>query len=134
MKDVNCELKSHLNKDDSLDLEVLFNSACPVCRAGIEFQKNKISDTSVAWCDINQDPEKLNGLEVERVRKLLHVRDNNGQLHIGIYAFIQIWKKSPKHRFLATLFNLPGITFLAKHAYNGFAELLYRWNRFNNHW
>lgn len=130
MKDIN----NRLNKDNNTGLEVLFNSACPVCKAGIEFQKNKVTDTTVLWCDINQDNDVLNGLEIERVRKLLHVRGQNGQLYIGIYAFIELWKRSPKHRFLATLFSLPGITFLAKHAYNGFAELLYRWNRFNKHW
>jgi predicted DCC family thiol-disulfide oxidoreductase YuxK len=74
------------------------------------------------------------GHSLEQVRERLHIKDGNGKLHIGLDAFIHLWQKTPRQRWLARLLQLPVIGSLAHHAYNGFARLLYRWNRALKHW
>ena len=118
------------------ELEVYFNSACPVCRAGINAQKDKTTDCSVNWNDIHTDKHYAKEADpnIDVVRKYLHVIDSNGQKHIGIDAFIQLWKYSPREQWKAKLFALPIVKQFAKAAYLVFANLLFTWNRFVGNW
>jgi len=72
--------------------------------------------------------------ELEFVRERLHIIDNKGKLFVGIEAFIILWENSPKERWKSKLFSFPVIKPLANLAYNGFAHLLYKWNRKRGNW
>lgn len=115
-------------------IEVLFNSACPICRAGIEYQKSHSIGLDMRWTDVHMDSQAVGNLELNRVRKYLHVRDQSGQLHIGLDAFILIWLQSPKHRFLARLFGVPLLKWGGGQFYIFFANGLYYWNRLMKNW
>ena len=117
-------------------IRVYYNSACPVCRAGIEQQKEKMPSCPVQWQDVHTDHEDLKALdaELEFVRERLHVVDEYGKLNIGFDAFLTIWRHSPKEHWKATLLGLPVIKSLMSLLYNIFARLLYRWNRSKKHW
>ncbi|WP_297323876.1 DUF393 domain-containing protein [Nitrosomonas sp.] len=119
--------------------KVYYNSACPVCNAGIKDQRQRMEKCGVndiEWVDVHSNPaaaaEVNNSLE--QVRERLHVKNDSSELNVGIDAFIALWQRTPGQRWLAQLFQLPIIRPLARIAYNGFARLLYLWNRALKHW
>ena len=119
--------------------KVYYNSACPVCRAGIKDQRlrmEKCGITSVEWVGVQHYPDAAEDVKssLELVRERLHVKDDQGGIKIGADAFIHLWQQTPNQRWLAALFQLPVIRSLAHLAYNGFARLLYHWNRALKHW
>lgn len=122
--------------DKNKELSVYYNSACPVCDAGINSQKSKTTSCSVAWNDIHTDNSYAHEVdaEVDTIRKYLHVMDSEGQTHIGIDAFIQLWKYSPLEQWKAKLISLPLIKPIARAAYFAFANLLFTWNRAVRNW
>jgi len=121
---------------DKPPMKVYFNSACPVCKAGIDSQKGKSSDCSVEWIDVHLDNDKAQDVadDLEFVRERLHVVDESGNTQVGFEAFIAIWRNSPREHWKAWLSSLPVLRPLLNFIYNVFARVLYRWNRRNNHW
>ncbi len=123
-----------VNKPNTI--RVFYNSACPVCNAGIKSQKGKTSDSVVEYEDVHLDNDLAAQLDAPLafIRERLHVVDENQQVQVGIDAFITIWRHSPKERWKAKFFSLPGLHALAVVGYNVFARGLYRWNQSKNHW
>jgi predicted DCC family thiol-disulfide oxidoreductase YuxK len=117
-------------------MKVYYNSACPVCKAGIEGQMEKGSSCEIQWADVHGDNKLVSEVdaELEFVRERLHVVDENGKLHVGFDAFLAIWKNSTSERWKAAVFGLPVIRQLCRVAYNLFAAALYRWNISKKHW
>jgi predicted DCC family thiol-disulfide oxidoreductase YuxK len=119
-------------------LKVYYNSACPVCNAGIRGQKERMDGcpVDVQWIDIHSRPEALKeiGAQPEFVRERLHVLDEKGELRVGAEAFRALWAHTPGQAALAWLAGLPLINLLSKGMYNAFAALLYAWNRANRRW
>ena len=117
-------------------LEVYFNSACPICDAAIQVQKNKSTACAIQWNDVHTNNLLVDKLDkdLSTVRKYLHVTDANKKQHIGIEAFILLWQYSPTERWKAKLFSIAGIRQLSQVAYFVFANMLYFWNKKNKHW
>jgi predicted DCC family thiol-disulfide oxidoreductase YuxK len=117
-------------------VKVYYNSACPVCKAGIEGQMKKDSLCEIQWNDVHQDNALASEVEADLafVRERLHVVDENGKIEVGFDAFLAIWRNSPKETWKARLLGLPLIKQACRLAYNLFAAALYRWNRSRNHW
>lgn len=117
-------------------IRVYYNSGCPVCKAGIEHQKVKMHGCRVEWKDVHADNSLVNEIDsgLEYVRERLHVVDEQGNVHIGFDAFIEIWRNSPDEKWKAHLAGLPGIRHISSLAYNLFAAVLYKWNRSRKHW
>ena len=118
--------------------KVYYNSACPVCKAGIRYQQRKLGDASahVEWIDVHSHNEAACEVnpDLEFVRERLHVVDEAGGLHVGADAFAELWSKTPGQSALARTARIPGLRSLWRWVYNGFAGLLYRWNRINRRW
>ena len=123
-----------MSKDKSI--EVYFNSACPVCKAGIEYQRKKATAADVDWLDIHVQAELCDRLTNDHntVRKYLHIRDKQGQQKIGINAFIELWRASPSQHWMAVFFALPLINQVSQMCYFLFANALYGWNRLLKRW
>lgn len=121
---------------DDERIKVYYNSACPVCKAGIEGQKGRTTACQVEWTDIHQDNRAVEeiGENLEYVRERLHLVDEQGIKRMGVDAFIVLWRHSPRERWKARLFSLPLVHGLAQLAYKAFARVLYRWNRATHHW
>ncbi|MFA0812288.1 thiol-disulfide oxidoreductase DCC family protein [Microbulbifer epialgicus] len=117
-------------------IRVYYNSACPVCNAGISAQKRKSSSCEVIWEDVHLDNAKAEELNVdlELIRERLHVIDARGNLCVGYEAFIAIWENSPSERWKAKLSKIYGLRWCLNKTYNGFARCLYLWNRALKHW
>lgn len=115
---------------------VLYNSACPVCDAGIRAQRGRMPSCEVEWVDVHQRPETAAALgqSLEQVRERLHVVDRDGQVRAGIDALAFIWSSTPSQRWLAWPLRWRPVRRLAGVAYDGFARVLYRWNLRRGHW
>jgi len=121
-------------------LTVWYNTKCPVCNAGIEWQRSRLVRAAragaVEFRDINLERDALArfGAGVEDVRRRLHAVDAEGNLHLGIDCAIEIWARTPGHAWVGRLLGLPGIRQIARFGYDRFADLLYAWNRRKGHW
>ncbi len=122
--------------DENAPLKIYYNSACPVCNAGIKAQMHKDSVCEIQWNDVHKDNVLASetGAELEYVRERLHVVDEQGHLQVGFNAFLTIWRNSPSESWKARIFSLPLIKPLCGVAYNLFAAALYKWNRNKQHW
>jgi predicted DCC family thiol-disulfide oxidoreductase YuxK len=118
------------------NMKVYYNSACPVCKAGIDYQMEKENLCDIQWKDVHQNNEFVSELnaDLDFVRERLHVVDENGDVQIGFDAFLAIWRYSPTESWKSTLFGLPLIKPLCRVTYNLFAAALYKWNKLKNHW
>jgi len=118
--------------------KVYYNSACPVCDAGIKQQRRSLDgcDAEVEWIDIHKDNGAVAEIDadLDYVRERLHVVDESGALRVGAEAFSALWTLTPGQEARARLSELPVMRTLIRWAYNGFAAALYRWNRWNGRW
>lgn len=118
--------------------KVYYNSACPVCNAGIRYQQRKLGAASddIEWIDVHSRNEAACEVnpDLELVRERLHVVDGDGDVHVGAEAFAELWSKTPGQSALARVARVPGLRHVWRWLYNLFAALLYRWNRFNGRW
>ena len=89
-----------------MGIKVFFNNSCSVCRFEINHYK-KISDSNLEWVDItnNEDAIKITSKTQKELLRRLHVIDN-GKVIGGAKAFIIIWSKKPKYKFLSKLFSI----------------------------
>jgi predicted DCC family thiol-disulfide oxidoreductase YuxK len=121
-------------------LTVWYNTRCPVCNAGIDWQRNRLVRAAragaIEFRDINLEAEALArfGAGVEDVRRRLHGVDADGRLHVGADCAIEIWRRTPGDGWLARLLGLPVLRQISRFGYDRFADLLYAWNRRKGHW
>lgn len=113
---------------------VYYNSACPVCDAGIRDQRQRMQTCQINWVDVHTQPEAINeiNIELEVVRERLHVRNANGEILVGEQALAAIWTQTKGRRWLAWL--TLRLSFFTRPMYNFVARQLYRWNRRRGHW
>ena len=118
-------------------LTVYYNTKCPVCNAGIDFQRSRLVRAGVIdFRDINLEPDALArfGAGLEDVRRRLHAVDADGRLHVGADCAVAIWRNTPGDAWLGRLIGLPVVRQIAGFVYDRFADLLYAWNRRKGHW
>jgi len=124
----------------SAQLTVWYNTKCPVCNGGIDWQRNRLVQAAragvIEFRDINLEPDALSrfGAGLEDVRRRLHAVDAGGRLHVGADCAIAVWRLTPGDAWLARLVGPPVIRPIARVAYDRFADLLYAWNRRKGHW
>jgi predicted DCC family thiol-disulfide oxidoreductase YuxK len=122
------------------DLTVWYNTKCPVCDAGIAWEKNRLARAVrtgvIAFRDINLEPEALArfGASLDDVRRRLHAVDAAGRLHVGADCAIEIWRRTPGYAWLGHLLALPVIRPIARVAYDRFADWLFAWNKSRGRW
>lgn len=127
---------NELMANNKESVKVYYNSACPVCKAGIESQKDKMAGCPIEWKDVHANTQLVTEIhsEIEQVRERLHVVDEHGKIHIGFDAFLVIWQHFPHEKWKAAVLGLPIIRQLGRIIYNLFAAALYKWNRAKSHW
>jgi predicted DCC family thiol-disulfide oxidoreductase YuxK len=70
-------------------ITVYHNTKCPVCSAGIDWQRNRLVQAArtgiIEFRDINLEPDALShfGAGLEDVRRRLHAVDADGHLYVG---------------------------------------------------
>lgn len=110
-------------------MKVYYNESCNICRAEINLYK-KQNIKEIEWVDItnNTVAEKNTSKDNKTLLRRLHVEDN-GKIFEGAEAFLLVWKKIPKYKFLYNFFKLPIIFTLFSFFYEIVAFFLYLKNR-----
>ena len=91
-------------------IKVFYDGNCNLCSREIKFYQRISSDNFFEWKDLFKMSEKdfkIENLKLEQCLKLLHVKDENDSLKIGVDAFITIWKKLKYWNILAKIISLP---------------------------
>ena len=110
-------------------MKVYFNNSCKICRAEIDlYKKEKIKE--IDWIDITDNSlaeKEISKTDKELLRRL-HVKEN-GKIIQGAEAFLYVWKKIPKYKFLYKFFKLPIIFTIFKYGFEMIAFFLYLKNK-----
>ena len=110
-------------------MKVYFNNSCKICKAEIDlYKKEKIDE--IDWIDItdNELAEKETSKDNRQLLRRLHVKDGE-KVFGGAEAFLLLWKKMPKYKFLYNFFKLPIIFNIFSVVYEIVAFFLYIKNR-----
>ena len=110
-------------------MKVYFNNSCKICKAEIDlYKREKIQE--IDWIDItdNNSAIKETSKNNKELLRRLHVKDGEKILE-GAEAFLVVWKKIPKYKFLYNFFKLPIIFNLISFGYEIIAFFLYLKNR-----
>ena len=110
-------------------MKVYYNKSCNICRAEINIYK-KQNIKEIEWVDItnNTVAEKDTSKDNKTLLRRLHVEEE-GQIFSGAEAFLLVWKKIPKYKFLYVFFKLPIIFTLFSFLYEIIAFFLYLKNK-----
>ena len=109
--------------------KVYFNNSCNICRMEINHYK-KIANTDLEWIDItnNEDAVKITSKSQKELLRRLHVIVD-GEVIGGAKAFIIIWSKIPKYKFLSKIFSIKPLFFIFHYLYEIAAYFLFLKNR-----
>ena len=110
-------------------MKVYFNNSCNICRAEINlYKKQNIQD--IEWIDItnNKSAELETQKDNKALLRRLHIKDGE-KIIGGAEAFLLVWKKIPKYKFLYTFFKMPVIFTLFSYLYEVIAFFLYLKNK-----
>ncbi|MBD1144580.1 DUF393 domain-containing protein [Pelagibacterales bacterium SAG-MED37] len=110
-------------------MKVYFNNSCKICKAEIDlYKKEKIQE--IEWIDItnNELAKKETSRNSKELLRRLHVKENEKVIE-GAEAFLALWKKMPKYKFLYSFFKLPIIFNLFSFVYEVVAFFLYLKNK-----
>ena len=110
-------------------MKVYYNNSCKICRAEINLYK-KENIKEIDWVDItnNLTAEKETRKNDKDLLRRLHVKEGEKIIE-GAEAFLFVWKKIPKYKFLYKFFKLPIIFTLFKYGYEIIAFFLYLKNK-----
>src|SRR2546427_2068706 len=112
-------------------LTVWYNTRCPVCDAGIDWQRNRLLAAvragHVSFLDINEKPEALAsyGASVDDVRRRLHATDEEGRLIVGADVAIALWRVTPREGRVAGAFGYRRHVPAARAGHEPFLGLLF---------
>jgi|TARA_B110000114_G_scaffold99245_1_gene104460 predicted DCC family thiol-disulfide oxidoreductase YuxK len=110
-------------------VKVYFNNSCNICRAEINlYKKQNIED--IEWVDItdNKAAEIETRKDAKALLRRLHIKDGEKVIG-GAEAFLLVWKKIPKYKFLYTFLKIPIIFTLFSYFYEIIAFFLYLKNK-----
>ena len=121
-------------------LTVWYNTRCPVCNGGIDWQRNRllaaVRSGAVEFRDINEQPEALAryGASLDDIRRRLHATDETDRLIVGADVAVALWLATPGQGWLAALFGNRATLPVTRFVYDRFADLLFAWNRRHGRW
>ena len=110
-------------------MKVYFNNSCNICKTEINlYKKQNVKD--IEWVDItnNKNAELETQKNNKTLLRRLHVKDGNDIIS-GAEAFLLVWKKIPKYKFLYKFFKTPLIFNLFSFFYEIAAFFLYHKNK-----
>jgi len=98
---------------------VLYNGDCPICSREIAAYRGEAERRGlpVRFEDLNRADLGAWGLDREAARARLHVR-RGGEVLAGLPAFVALWERMPRLRWLARLVGLPGVRGVAGAVYD----------------
>jgi predicted DCC family thiol-disulfide oxidoreductase YuxK len=103
---------------------VFYDGKCGLCSKEINYYRKVAPDGVFDWQDITEsaDDLKKEDISLSEGLKLLHAKDINGKMHVGVDAFILIWKHLRRWKILAAIISLPLIHPTINFIYKQFAN------------
>ena len=108
--------------------KVYFNNSCSICR--MEINHYKKFNEKLGWIDVtnNKEAQKETAKSSAELIRRLHV-EQDGKIYQGIDAFLIVWSRLPKYRWLYKLIKTPGIYHASYIAYECLAYILFIKNK-----
>lgn len=105
-------------------IKVFYDGKCGLCSKEINYYRRIAPIGVFDWHDVTEsyDDLKKEGISLSEALRMLHVKDEKGVMHIGVDAFIIIWKQLSWWKILAAFVSLPIISHLANLLYRYFAD------------
>ena len=105
-------------------ITIFYDGKCGLCAKEINYYRRIAPIGIFNWQDITESDDELKkeGISLSEGLRLLHAKDNQGRIHIGVDAFILIWKQLKWWRNLAFFVGLPIIYQVADFLYRYFAN------------
>lgn len=105
-------------------ITVFYDGKCGLCSREIDHYRKVAPPGIFQWQDVTVDASALKARQVDLVEalRLLHALDAQGNLHVGVDAFLLIWRNLDRWRLLARIVALPGIRPLTDRLYRLFAD------------
>jgi predicted DCC family thiol-disulfide oxidoreductase YuxK len=121
-------------------LTIWYNTRCPVCDGGIDWQRNKLLAAvragTIEFRDINEQPDALvrYGATLDDIRRRLHATDEAGRLIVGADVAVALWRLTPGQGWLAALLGNRAMLPVTRFVYDRFADILFAWNKRKGRW
>ena len=82
---------------------VFYDGLCPICNREVTLYKKLDRAARVQWTNLRQDPDALaaESFSYQEAMDLLHVKDGDGKVHIGMDAHLCMWSQLPYFRVVA---------------------------------
>jgi uncharacterized protein (TIGR01777 family) len=91
--------------------EMYYNGECPVCSAEMNHYASLCAESqmNLRFIDAMQSPDALArcGLRTDHLERRVYLKDSKGRIVSGLPALIELWRRMPRYRWLATLTSLP---------------------------
>jgi predicted DCC family thiol-disulfide oxidoreductase YuxK len=113
------------------ELTVLYDGACNLCRASVARVRRMDPGARIELLDLHDAnvPARFPQVNFDEAMRLMQAVDPRGCVYSGADAWARIGLVLPGWKLAAWLLLVPGIHFIAKHAYRWIARNRYRWNR-----
>lgn len=107
-----------------MPIKVFFDGRCGLCRREIQHYQRLDQMHVFDWIDATSEMAALQAANINQAQALryLHVQDRFGNWHIGVDAFIIIWRHLPRWRYLGKIAALPLIRLGLQWLYKPFAQ------------
>ncbi|MEO0372423.1 MAG: DUF393 domain-containing protein [Pseudomonadota bacterium] len=113
---------SDAQKDQTKDLTVYYDGACPLCQMEISHYKAQTGADSIDFVDATT-AELPDDLDRDTALARFHVRRSDGSFASGAAGFAEVWKGLPKWRWAARLAALPGVLWIMERMYRAFLPI-----------
>ena len=109
--------------EGSAQATVYYDGACPVCSREVGLYQRLDRSCSIKWHDVSVDAGDLakDGVDQTDALDRLHARMPNGNLAIGVDAFVVIWERVPILKPLALLAHLTPVRWILDRGYAWYA-------------
>lgn len=103
---------------------VFYDGSCGLCGREIAHYRRLDGTGRIRWLDISRARDELDryGVDYQRAMAVFHVRDAAGRLHLGVAAFMELWRHLPYYRRLAAVVRLTGLRRPLEWGYHRFAR------------
>jgi len=110
------------------ELTIFYDGGCPLCSHEIAHYRRLDWAGRIRWVDITRDAPSLAaaGLDLPTAMRRLHVQVADGRTLSGVEAFVALWARLPRWRWLARLVNLLPLRRPLEWGYQRFAERRFR--------
>jgi predicted DCC family thiol-disulfide oxidoreductase YuxK len=112
------------------ELTVLFDGACPLCRASVERVRRHGPAGRIELVDLHDPgvPARFPQINADEAMRLMQAVDRRGRTYSGVDAWARIGLSLPGWKWLAWFLLVPGVHLIAAQVYGWVARNRYRWN------